>query len=243
MECIKKKTLEEKIRQVVFWTFCGIFGYLVIAFFLKSNYPIYDYDLDRSIVYDVIKDALTLAATFLAPVAAFVLFSDWREQHREINQENQASKIYDKIELIFMRLRTLNFNLMEIASRSDLFYTNLETEFSQINQQHQDLVIMCNNVIVSSESMHNFMKTAVHIIKEDCVELIGTLGMIVDSQRILDFPEDYKNLFLEGETVEEFIDRHRRSFPISIDNGLDDVFYKTRADMEKLYQVLFELKV
>lgn len=79
---MKKKTLEEKIRLVVFLTFGGILGYLVIAFFLKSSYPIYEYNLDRSAAYDIIKDALTLAAAFLAPVAAFVLFIDWRVEHQ-----------------------------------------------------------------------------------------------------------------------------------------------------------------
>lgn len=238
-----KKTLEEKVKLVGYWTFGFVFWYLVIAFFLKSSYPIYKYDLDRSIAYDVIKDALTLAATFLAPVAAFVLFSDWRDQHREINQENQASKIYNTIELIFMRLRTLNFNLIDTVSRDDVFYTNIENEFKQINQLHQELVVMCNNVIVSNESIHKFMKTAIQIIKEDCVGLIGSLGMIVDSQRILDFPEDYRNLFLEGETVEEFIERHKRSFPTSRGDSLDEVFHKTRVDIEHLYQELIELKV
>ena len=89
-----KKTLEEKIKQVGFWTFGGICWYLVIAFFLKSNYPIYEYNLDRSTAYDAIKDALTLAAAFLAPVAAFVLFSDWREQHIEKLLEQESSEIY-----------------------------------------------------------------------------------------------------------------------------------------------------
>ena len=55
---------------------------MVMAFFLKSNYPIYEYDFNRSVAYDVIKDALTLGAAFLAPVAAFVLFSDWRSEHK-----------------------------------------------------------------------------------------------------------------------------------------------------------------
>ncbi|PPB91385.1 hypothetical protein [Acinetobacter baumannii] len=79
---MKKKTLEKQIRQVGFWTVIGIFSYMVMAFFLKSNYPIYEYDFNRSIAYDVIKDALTLGAAFLAPVAAFVLFSDWRSEHK-----------------------------------------------------------------------------------------------------------------------------------------------------------------
>ena len=62
---MKKKTLEEKIKRVGFWTFGGVFWYLVIAFFLKSNYPIYVYNLVRSAAYDIIKDALTLAAALL----------------------------------------------------------------------------------------------------------------------------------------------------------------------------------
>lgn len=90
---MKKKTLEEKIGQVGFWTLGGIFGYLVIAFFLKSNYPIYEYSFNREEAYDAIKDALTLAAAFLAPLAAFVLFSDWREQHKLIRNESNIEEI------------------------------------------------------------------------------------------------------------------------------------------------------
>jgi len=92
-----KKTLEEKIKQVGFWTFGGVFWYLAIAFFLKSNYPIYDYDFNRSVAYDVIKDALTLVAALLAPVAAFVLFTDWREQHAAIKNERTSEEIKKQI--------------------------------------------------------------------------------------------------------------------------------------------------
>lgn len=77
-----KKNLKDQIEQVSFWYVCGIFWYLVIAFFLKSKYPISEYAFDLVTAYDVVKDALTLAAAFLAPVAAFVLFSDWRSEHK-----------------------------------------------------------------------------------------------------------------------------------------------------------------
>jgi len=94
---MNKKTLEQKIKLVGFWTFGGVFWYLVIAFFLKSNYPIYEYNLDRSKAYEIIKDALTLAASFLAPVAAFVLFTDWREQHAAIKNERISEDIKKQI--------------------------------------------------------------------------------------------------------------------------------------------------
>lgn len=77
-----KKSLKQKIELVGFWTFGFIFLYLVVAFLLKSNYPIYNYKFNPSTAYEVIKDALELAAAFLAPVVAFVLFNDWRVEHQ-----------------------------------------------------------------------------------------------------------------------------------------------------------------
>lgn len=96
---MKKKTLEEKIRLVGFWTFGFVFWYLVIAFFLKSSYPIYEYSFNREDAYDTIKDALTLAAAFLAPVAAFVFFSDWRAQHKELSNEKNSKLIINAFNL------------------------------------------------------------------------------------------------------------------------------------------------
>ncbi|MNR82489.1 hypothetical protein D3C72_132480 [compost metagenome] len=99
-----KNTLLEKIKIVGFWTFGGVFWYLVIAFFLKSSYPIYEYDFNRSTAYDVLKDALTLAAAFLAPIAAFVLFSDWRREHVEKKIENDSELVIKDINLIMRNL-------------------------------------------------------------------------------------------------------------------------------------------
>ncbi len=88
-----KKSLHDQIKIIGFWTVGGVFWYLVIAFFLKSKYPIFDYSFNLEIAYDVIKDALTLAASFLAPVAAFVLFSDWRVQHKALKNEKLSEDI------------------------------------------------------------------------------------------------------------------------------------------------------
>lgn len=99
-----KKTIEEKIQDVGFWTFGGVIWYLIIAFFLKSKYPIYEYRFNPKDAYDVLKDALTLAATFLAPVAAFVLFSDWRSEHIEKKIESDSEAIVNELNSIFLKL-------------------------------------------------------------------------------------------------------------------------------------------
>lgn len=73
--------LKEKIRRIWIWTIVGILVYLIVSFFLKSSYPITHHRFNLADAYEVVKDALTLAAAFLAPVTAFVLFSDWRSEH------------------------------------------------------------------------------------------------------------------------------------------------------------------
>lgn len=93
-----KKTLEDKIKSVKFWTVLGILIFLLISFFLKSSYPITHYEFNLSDAYDVLKDTLTLAAAFLAPVAAFILFNDWRDNHRLVNSETEVFDILKEFE-------------------------------------------------------------------------------------------------------------------------------------------------
>lgn len=78
-----KDDLKVKIRKIWKCTFIGIIFFLFISFFLKSSYPITHHKFNFADAYDVLKDTLTLAAAFLAPVAAFVLFNDWRIQHNK----------------------------------------------------------------------------------------------------------------------------------------------------------------
>ena len=152
---MKKKTLEEKIKRVGFWTFGGVLWYLVIAFFPKSNYPIYEYNLDRSAAYDIIKDALTLAAAFLAPVAAFVLFIDWKTQHKEVHNEKNSRQIihacdscrasimnyvgvnfeqqYSNFMNNFFTLNTLIAEIYEIDQNSSQFLKNAKEVSTQLN--------------------------------------------------------------------------------------------------------------
>ncbi|MCH2000372.1 hypothetical protein [Acinetobacter seifertii] len=107
--------LKGKIKIVGFWTFGGIFWYLVISFFLLSNYPLHNFSFNNQKAYEVLKDALSLAAAFLAPVAAFVLFDDWRTSHRLKINESEAIEI-------LKRVRNIPYKTKDLAEEIVSYY-------------------------------------------------------------------------------------------------------------------------
>lgn len=110
-----KKSLEEKIRDVMFWTIAFFILYTIVGFLLETNWLKTAITLRE--VNVILKDSLTITAAFLAPVAAFVLFSDWREQHNKqvrnefglkvFNQFEKFSKEIDKASFLFTELDSL----------------------------------------------------------------------------------------------------------------------------------------
>ncbi|EPS6737404.1 hypothetical protein ACVG7P_003885, partial [Acinetobacter baumannii] len=90
---------------------------LVVSFFLKSSYPITHHKFNFADAYDVLKDTLTLAAAFLAPVAAFVLFDDWRTSHRLKNNETEVIEILKKV-------KNIPFRAKDLAKDLESFYEN-----------------------------------------------------------------------------------------------------------------------
>ncbi|MDO7226359.1 hypothetical protein Q5M53_08920 [Acinetobacter baumannii] len=139
-----KKKLNEKIKNVCFWTFAGIFWYLVISYFLLSDYPLQNYPFNHKKAYDVLKDALTLAATFLAPVAAFVLFSDWRESHVEIRNENIGLDLYN-----FIVKQNNDLDRIELKFRNK--HSKIEKPEEELEKaQDIKLLILEKGMIISS---------------------------------------------------------------------------------------------
>ncbi|HGH3625437.1 TPA: hypothetical protein ACJK69_003424, partial [Acinetobacter baumannii] len=109
--------LKVKIRRIWKWTLIGIIIFLVVSFFLKSSYPITHHKFNFADAYDVLKDTLTLAAAFLAPVAAFVLFDDWRTSHRLKNNETEVIEILKKV-------KNIPFRAKDLAKDLESFYEN-----------------------------------------------------------------------------------------------------------------------
>lgn len=84
-----KKTLKEKINCVKRSALLFALIYFAMGAILQSDGPVFD----PGKTYELIRDTLTITAAFLAPVAAFVLFTDWRDQHRAIKNEKISLEI------------------------------------------------------------------------------------------------------------------------------------------------------
>ncbi|MCO9066225.1 hypothetical protein FPK82_29825, partial [Acinetobacter baumannii] len=64
------RKLEDKIKRVFYFIGGGIVVYLLISFTILSSFPWYPYQLNKKLAYEVLKDAFTIGAAFLAPIAA-----------------------------------------------------------------------------------------------------------------------------------------------------------------------------
>ncbi|MGH2035314.1 hypothetical protein ACRCKQ_17205, partial [Acinetobacter baumannii] len=115
------KNLKEKIEDISFWTIVFLIMYLIVGYLIKSEWL--SKVLKFSEIYEILKDGLTITAAFLAPAAAFVLFSDWRLQHREIATEANATKMLSSINKLYWNLNILN---LEITSPNVLNFLDLK---------------------------------------------------------------------------------------------------------------------
>lgn len=202
--------LKKKIEKMGICIFTFFFGYLIVAFFLKSDYPFYNYSFNRNNAYEVLRDGLTLSAYFLAPAVGLVLFSDWRVQHREINREKQASELFLNLERLNARFLMIAIDIQTKQPKTKAMFIEFDSQIEEVNLEINNIIIKVNSIHVNDQTMMNFIQFYYEIVTNDFLNIYGTLGIVLNQQKILNFPKDYKNLFLEEETETEFIERIRR---------------------------------
>jgi len=188
-----EKELKDKIKIVGFWTFGGIFWYLVISFFLLSDYPIQKFHFDHKKAYEVLKDALTIAAAFLAPVAAFVLFDDWRTSHRLKINETEVLEI-------LKRVRNIPFKAKDLAEDIVRFYEKGPTK--QVTENYEQRAFAITTEILVELGSINFSKKNFENIKfhDECLnlysetyELLTNIIMLFDSYTCLELCKNDTN--------------------------------------------------
>ncbi|HBN5965815.1 TPA: hypothetical protein L3H12_002548 [Acinetobacter baumannii] len=169
-----KKSINEKIKNVGKWSICGVIGYLILAFILKSKYPISHYGFNQDNAYDVIKEALTLAAAFLAPIAAFLLFSDWREQHNKQVRNEFALKVFNQFENFSTKINQAGYTLLDLEiiipkessnfsdpDRIPLYLDNpIFTENGKLLKSYENQILAIHkefNILLEKLRVHGFV--------------------------------------------------------------------------------------
>lgn len=107
-----KKTLKAKINDVAFWMIIFFILYLIVGYLLESSWLSKPPTLDK--IYELLKDGLGVTATFLAPVVAFILFSDWREQHNKQVRNEFALKVFTQFEELEKEIHEAGMILIEM---------------------------------------------------------------------------------------------------------------------------------
>lgn len=228
-----KKSFEEKIKDVGFWTFIFFILYLIVGYLLESLWLSKPLKLDD--IYDLLKDGFGITAAFLAPVAAFVLFTDWRKEHREKIKDTNIRELIKGCNRLFNEAYELNYkiNISNDYSKDDVLGIQALID---AHLQHINTVQICTNDLnAQSPELDNLVGQSDEILS-DFFELGINLSFNFQHYKIINLPEDpeFKEMYLEGESKEDFIDRHYSEIGGSNPDSQDEDLYNIKVKLEKL---------
>ncbi|EEY78907.1 hypothetical protein HMPREF0012_01776 [Acinetobacter calcoaceticus RUH2202] len=107
-----KRSLNEKMKDVVFYAIVFFVLYTIIAYLLETKWLSEIISLPK--INGILKDSLTITAAFLAPGAAFILFTDWREQHNKQVRNEFGLKVFNQFEKFSKEIDQAGFLYTEL---------------------------------------------------------------------------------------------------------------------------------
>lgn len=113
------KDSKDKIHQFGFWAFCVFFGYLVVAFFLLSDYPIHEYPFNQKRAYEALKDALTITTPIIAVILVYII---WHTQKKKEVYASEAKILIlelNKFRIISIELFNCLITINEKFNKED----------------------------------------------------------------------------------------------------------------------------
>ncbi|MFX9085371.1 hypothetical protein ABTN62_20155, partial [Acinetobacter baumannii] len=152
-----------------------------------------NFSFDNKKAYEVLKDALTIAAAFLAPVAAFVLFDDWRTSHRLKINESEALEI-------LKRVRNIPYKAKDLAEEIVSYYERGLTKQEVQNYEKRAFEIAAE--ILEELGSINFSKKNFENIKfhnqclklySDTYKLLTNIIMLFDAWTCLELCKNDTN--------------------------------------------------
>lgn len=219
-----KKTLNKKIVDVIFGTSIFLVMYLIVGFLLGSSWLSKGLTFEES--YELLKDGLSITATFLGPVAAFVLFSDWRVQHVEVKTEKEA-------ELLVKNILDLNNEVesIDIDLRNSLNETKQLNHNNKIQEIRSGLLKLHTDMSISfgdEERTEGFINISSDLIYE-MLNYLNLMSIVINSRR--------ENKLSKGDEVRKFYQEKelmylRKSFDRF--KNFEDLFLKINEELRKL---------
>lgn len=206
--------LKEKIRDVVFWICAGGAIYLIVAFLMKTDWLSSPKKLSE--LYEIIRDTLTLMAYFLAPAAAFVLFSDWRMEHIEKTREQQGSDIYNLFLNINSDFVELNIEMQEEESFSEEGRVLIEQMQKNLLGQLYRLDRLIAEFDFDDLDSKKFQALSKQMIYQ-LFEMFSYQGFMFSSLLKVNNPEEFMGEY-ENESAEEFAEVYQEKFEQDYNN-------------------------
>lgn len=133
---MKNISFHEKIKKLFFWE--ALFLIFFFIFSLVLNTSNFETHVTLPKIYELLKDLLTINAAFLAPIVAFILFSDWREQYN--------IQVIDKYLIdLMIQLKDMEILLNRKSSNPDdnLFNNILKSTF-EIRFELKHIILILN---------------------------------------------------------------------------------------------------
>lgn len=217
-----KKTLEDKIKDIVFYATVFFILYLIIGFLIKSEW-LTSFTQSCTYAYELLRDALTLTAYFLAPVAAFVLFTDWREQHKAIKLDRfddemsfKILNLYSNSEDIFYDMATRSKNLDNFRELIALKYLNFNNELEELKNKFYSFSFSDDQVAQNykeqiSELLHLFDITTMQlfVMKSSLLRLIYDIENLSDEDKkikLMHFNSCKDTFIKTNDRIQEMLD-------------------------------------
>lgn len=227
-----KKNLKHQIEQVSFWFVSGVFWYLVIAFFLKSKYPINEYVFNPATAYDVVKDALTLAAAFLAPVMAFVIFSDWRDQSKYNNflkEVESVGKLFEEL----LKIGRIELGVFSSPNNriSAADYNRVQSSISALNHCNISMAGFEDRFLKFNFNEYDEKAKSIHSALLECSQTRA--DMLDKLTKLFQSTKPHYSVFINKNT-------NTLAYVKSIQQNLDDLELKER-EIQGIYALLISM--
>ncbi|MDC5602482.1 hypothetical protein OFM92_05980 [Acinetobacter baumannii] len=212
------KTLKQKISITIFGAAVFFAVLFALGFILKTE--ILSRCPTGNEVYEIGRDALTLTAYFLAPVAALILFSDWRKEHVEKSRESQGKEIYDLIYQLDYEINNLRYESDEEEAFTKEGRKLVERKQFEIQHQIYRLDKLIFDFDYDDEKSQEF-KLLGESIQTSMQSMLTYLNLMFSTLVRMNNPEEFMGEYI-NDNVEDFIDATERDYEDYFQNFIID---------------------